>query len=66
MQARRQITLTVAPLGRGWSVKQDDAYYGEFPTQTQAGIRAEEWAAELRGEGHDVTITATNKKPGVR
>lgn len=65
-QQKRSITLTVAPFGRGWSVKESGAYYGEYPTQTQARAGAETWAAELRHEGHDVTIMSTTKKPGGR
>jgi hypothetical protein len=66
--ARRKtsMTLYIAPLGTGWSVKEGTAYYGDYPTQTRARDAAEKLARELEAEGHEVTILTTDKKPGGR
>lgn len=66
MYTKSKTTLTIAPLGNGWSVKEGDAYYGDYTTQTQARAAAEAWAIELKAEGCEVTILTTDKKPGGR
>jgi hypothetical protein len=38
--APRHITLFVAPFGKGWSVKEDTAYYGEYRTRSEASEAA--------------------------
>jgi hypothetical protein len=42
------VTLTIAPLCTGWSVKEDDAYFGNDTTQTQARVGSRDVGARLR------------------
>lgn len=65
-EPKETITLTVAPFGGDWGVKLANGYYHPRPNRTEARAAAEEWAEELRGKGHEVTILETTKKPGGR
>ena len=60
------ITLYVSRLGSARSIKQDNAYYGAYPTQASARAAAEAWAEELRKDGEEVTVTVTDLRPGGR
>jgi hypothetical protein len=57
------IRLMVGPLGNGWSIKREGAYYGEYPSRTAAEKAANEEAVALRAEGHEVTVKTNPKKP---
>jgi hypothetical protein len=63
MEPPKRITLTVGPLGHDFSVERGGGYYGRYPTRTKATEAAEDEAAELRREGHEVAIKHTKKRP---
>jgi hypothetical protein len=60
------IILTVGPLGKDFSWRRGGAYYGRYPTRSEATRAADEEAKRLRGQGHTVVIKQTGEKPGKR